>query len=174
MALCSLAFLKKIVLSWFLLFWVFTLTVECTYCKSLWIKASAKWNVMWKCKDFSGQRSRWPHESGIIKLYWWLEPQGRYSTFLQFYRKAWKRRNHEKRWHLYPACDLSLSNRSWWNTLMMPQTRATCGRPWTPWRYMLHEATTQIITTVFNQTGMCSRQLLYQLHPKMKLHCHLC
>ena len=33
-ALCSLAFLKKIVLSWFFLFWVCTLMVECTYCKS--------------------------------------------------------------------------------------------------------------------------------------------
>ena len=30
----------------FLLFWGGTLVVECTYCKSLWIKASAKWNVM--------------------------------------------------------------------------------------------------------------------------------
>ena len=41
-ALCSFSFLKKIVL----LFWVCTLLVECTYCKLLWIKGSAKWNVM--------------------------------------------------------------------------------------------------------------------------------
>ena len=40
---CSLAFLKHIVFTWFLLFWVCTLMVEC---KSLWIKASAKLNVM--------------------------------------------------------------------------------------------------------------------------------
>ena len=45
-ALCSLAFMKKIVLSWFLKFWVCALMVECTYCKSLWIKTSAKWHVM--------------------------------------------------------------------------------------------------------------------------------
>ena len=38
--------LKKIVLSWFLLFRVCTLMVEGTYFKSLWIKASAKWNVV--------------------------------------------------------------------------------------------------------------------------------
>ena len=31
-ALCSLAFLKKIVLAWFFLFWVCTPMVECTYC----------------------------------------------------------------------------------------------------------------------------------------------
>lgn len=35
------------------------------------------------------------------------------------------------------VCDLFLSNRSWWNTLTTPQTRAICGWHWTPWRYTL-------------------------------------
>jgi len=38
-------FLEEMLLSWFLLFWVCS-HGGWTYCKSLWIKASAKWHVM--------------------------------------------------------------------------------------------------------------------------------
>lgn len=49
----------------------------------------------------------------------------------QFDSTVWKRRCHRKL-----MCDLFLPNRSWWNTLTMPLTRATCGWHWTPWRYI--------------------------------------
>ena len=46
-ALCSLAlFLKKLYFLVPCCSWFVPHGVECTYCKSLWIKASAKWNVM--------------------------------------------------------------------------------------------------------------------------------
>ena len=41
----------------FLLFWVCILMVDCTYCKPLWQKASAKWNVMLQSSSSSSDHA---------------------------------------------------------------------------------------------------------------------
>lgn len=47
---------------------------------------------------------------------------------------------------------LFLSNRSWWNTLMIPLRRAISGWCWMPWRYT-------IAFTTFSQHALCGWSL---------------
>ena len=62
-ALCSLALLMQIVLTWFLLLWVCTLMVECTYWKSIWIKAWAERYVICNVINTGSNRSCKSHEA---------------------------------------------------------------------------------------------------------------
>ncbi len=59
----------------------------------------------------------------------------------------------------FRACDLFLSNRSWWSTLTMAPTRAICGRHWMPWRYVISLSSLFYFHTLLSQHAPSGRSI---------------